>query len=263
MPNPLFPYMPGSTSQVGLGPDPADAYGGDSMEDFYEYLLTPRHHKRWSGSGAIKHFGPDRFASVSPEDAAMAEILLGQMEAKAQHEFQNEVRGSELGRRRAAEELMTGRGPGAGGEISFGGRTEKIAPKGPMTADERMTAQAGGFGPSPIDIAGAEAEAYGSRYRGSSGSQDRLNRNDALKAHQAATIARGELAQELRFEKGDFAGADPDDLAELYMQDPAQVPDHLVGLVNEYIAKLQTWNALAQGGGGGGDVTDEVWGGGR
>ena len=112
-----YPYMPLETP-VGQGS--ADEYSGDSMEDFYEYLITPRHQMERSGQGAITHYGPSRYASVNPEDAKMAEFLMKQMEAESELEYNKGLRESDLRRRSAADEMMMPQGQG-GGSISFAG----------------------------------------------------------------------------------------------------------------------------------------------
>jgi len=99
---------------TGMGPDPYDEYTGDSLEDFYEYLMTPRHQRQRTQEGAITHYGPSRFASVRPEDAAMADMIMRQMEAGDAREYTQEVRGSDLARRGAADQLMMPEGRGGG-----------------------------------------------------------------------------------------------------------------------------------------------------
>lgn len=286
MPNPFFPYMPESTSQVGLGPDPADVYGGDSMEDFYEYLLTPRHHKRWSGSGAIKHFGPDRFASISPEDAAMAEILLGQMEAKAQHEFQGEVRESELGRRQAADRLMEGRTrqPGAGGEITWGAQpgggigqaptrfgaggrgragsgVTEIPAEGPsstgeLTPEQRMTLAAGGYA-DPTEAARIQAQGMADYRRGQAqgGGPSRTDMQAMEKARNAVDAAAFAVQEAINFEG--LKGETPESLLEKFKQNPNSVPELMRQDVHSlFLAERAFENVFGGGGGGAVDLRD-------
>lgn len=296
----MIPYLPDfnnpdydvfktrSIETPGYGPDAGDEYGGDSMEDFYDYLLTPRHQKRWSGSGSIKHFGPDRYASVSPEDAAMAEIILGQMEAKAQHEFQNAARESELGRRQAAERLMEERtrAPGGGGSISFtGGAGEPSADTrfgkrdkgweqgsanrltldvggggsaeaGPMTDEDRRILAAGGYS-DPTEAARIQAQGMAdyraAQSQGQGQGPSRTDREAMEGARNEVDAAAFNLQEEINY--AGLEGETAESLLEKFQENPNSVPEQLRRHVHNYfLAKRQFVNAFGggQGGGGGG-----------
>jgi len=114
------PSQYGATDLGVIGGPDSGGYSGDSLEDFYDFLMTPRRQQRWSGSGGIRHYGPDRDPSINPEDAAMAEIIMQQMETERANTAAEEVRQSELARRRAQDEILMPSGKG-GGSISFEG----------------------------------------------------------------------------------------------------------------------------------------------
>lgn len=294
----MFPYLPDfnnpdydvfktrSIETPGYGPDAGDEYGGDSMEDFYDYLLTPRHQKRWSGSGSIKHFGPDRYASVSPEDAAMAEIILGQMETKAQHEFQNAARESELGRRQAAERLMEERTrqEGSGGSIQYGmeGGVTGAAPTrfnpeggegyrgsgirpvppsgptktGPMTDEDRRILAAGGYS-DPTEAARIQAQGMAdyraAQSQGQGQGPSRTDREAMEGARNEVDAAAFNLQEEINY--AGLEGETAESLLEKFQENPNSVPEQLRRHVHNYfLAKRQFVNAFGggQGGGGGG-----------
>lgn len=154
--------------------DFSGGYTGSSLPDFYDYLMTPRHYQQWSGTGAIRHYGPSRYASVRPQDAAMAGEVLKQIDAQNIMTAEEEARQSELGRRRAADELMReARGYG-GGTISMGQgpaiQSEEIKGRrgAPIDMDDPVTRAilyGGGYQPDPE----RQAEAYGAGRGGGSG----------------------------------------------------------------------------------------------
>lgn len=112
-------------------------------EDVYDYLMTPRYGREFTQAGPYQHYGPSRYATIPPENRAMAETIMDRM--------QKERMGEEDQRRMAeARSIMTGRAPGTGGEITLGGRTETIAPKGPLTPEEQVGAMAGGMPVQPL-----------------------------------------------------------------------------------------------------------------
>lgn len=137
-------------SDLDVGPD--DEFEGDSLQEFYDYLMKPRHRREaWSSPGGGMHgYGPAREATISPENMQMAELIKGRMdEDRARKETER--------RMTRAESLMTGRGPGAGGTMSVPGKEPiTIGPKGPLTPEEQAEAMAGGVPMEPMIAADAK-----------------------------------------------------------------------------------------------------------
>jgi len=132
-------------------PDPGigseDALQGNSLLEFYNYLLTPRQNQSWSGSGAYRRFGPDRFSSISPENLAAAQDLLQMMTEK-------DTRDRQVRRGDTAEEAMRGFGrQGGGGQITMGDTTMDVG-GAPDTLNVRGMAEAAAGG-VPIPLGGA------------------------------------------------------------------------------------------------------------
>jgi hypothetical protein len=279
---------PGSSSWQGNDYE----YGGGSDADFYEYLMTPRHQKRWSGSGAIKHFGPDRYASIRPEDAAMAEMLLKQMEAKDIMAMNKETRASDLERRRAADAIMMPEGQG-GGTIQFsgapqegggysgprgtkwgygdvalqvGGGLPEGPPQGPpldMTDAQGMLAAAGGYKEQPSAAAAVQGEGYAKGQQGGKVSNADIRAFGKAKAD----LARAEniLVTQLP-EKHPLAGKTGAEIVAEFQKNPDAIPPHMRRSFMEYMVTQQeildsfpqffSQQAAAPGGGG---MTDEAW----
>jgi len=234
---------------LGLDPSqwPQDEYSGDSLEEFYDFLMAPRKQQRWSGSGAIKHYGPDRYASINPEDAAMAEILLKQMDAEDEVEFNKGNRASMAARRDAADELMmpSGRGGGTiqpshgftrlagdyGGPHQVGGGMPEGPPPGPpadMNLGQRMLAGGGGFVEPPSE----SKTDYGTRRPGAS---EVVTLHQRAKAIEGVQIAAGDLMEIVSGEPA-FEGMTPDKIVEF----ADLSPDHpAVGLIRGKIARYK------------------------
>ena len=271
---PYYPYLPGFSEQppprrgvtefdtTGLGPDPSAEYTGSSMEDFYEYLLTPRHQREFSGKGAISHFGPSRYASVAPEDAAMAEFLMKQMEAEENLKTGKAFNESELARRKAADEILMPQGRG-GGMMSMGGGEPIQVGRGmepppalpPMDERSRQTLLAGGGGTDPITQAENSASAYG-RGMMTEGQRYGVDK-DVIRAKQAAAEAAVEL--ESSYLPEGWEGLTADQIVQKALSsDPREVPPEVRKKIGLYHAAKQTlveMERAGQGGGGGGAAT--------
>jgi len=235
---------------IDFGPDSSEAYAGDSMEDFYQYLLTPRHHKSWGGSGAIRHFGPSRNASVRPQDAAMADLIMQQMAKDEERKYKAEAYESDLGRRQAADSLMAGRGEGAGGTMSFGGQTATIAPKAPLTPEQRMTVQAGGYEPDPVLVAESQGKGYPAGRGGGSpertpGQSDSYNKN--LGDIQYEMVNAGNALRGLARDERGWGNMDIKDIVDRIEKDPDSVPEFLWGAYDEYKARKQEFDNFSGG----------------
>lgn len=248
-------YMP--------SPSPATEYSGDSPEEFYDYLMTPRHHQRWGGSGAIKHFGPDRYASIRPEDAAMADILQKQMEAEAEKEFKDGIRRSETARRRAMDDILMPKG-GGGGKISFGAGPYAA----PGTAPTRFGPGVEGrrYAHRDVDLSvggGEPAEGYkpagppasltegqrslltgqesrtaeaGARYSGMRGGRGPTELQIAQAQRDLAKSA-APLLEQARLEEGDWGTLDAEGIFNRYKEDPGSIPPMMKRALDEYMAQ--------------------------
>lgn len=251
MPFDYWDYMGLDTSAAPTAmPGQVGGYEGDGLEDFYDFLMTPRRQQRWSGSGAIKHFGPDRYASINPEDAAMADIIMKQMEQEKAFAAGEEMRQSELARRRAQDELLMPRGKG-GGSISFKGKEMETGgyagPRGtkwghpgaelqvggglpegpPQRPDELTDADWALLGGQGVPTARAQAEVYEAR-RGRGGATNYQISN----AMKDLDMVESEVAR-LAAADEELAGKKVTDLLGMYQSDPNSLPP----LISEQIAK--------------------------
>jgi hypothetical protein len=289
-----YPYYPSMSQRdvdlSGLGPDAGDEYTGDSMEDFYDYLLTPRNQRERSQHGAITHYGPSRFASVNPEDAAMAQMVMQLMEGEDVREFNQTNRESDMARRAAADEMMMPQGRG-GGQMTFTGGagegsqepTRFGAPaaggpgwaqgmatpqgiqigggpppaQGPVTDRDRMLAAAGGVGGSDESRVAA-AEVQGTNYPGHGPQQmSRADRQSKAKLRAAQNEAEYHLRYALDAQP-EMAGIDPDTLLKQYAADPESVPQGLHDTIFNYgQAKMQYDRVWGGGQGGDADIVFE------
>ena len=154
--NPPPPNVPQQRTldMTGLGPDPADFPTEPGLQGYYDFLMTPRTHRQASQHGSFTHYGPSRRATISDEDRESANLIMEQMRNEEQYNLISD-------RQKRADEIMTGRGPGAGGTMSMGDKTMQIKPKGPMTSPERMGAMAGDIPADPIQEAQIRASARG------------------------------------------------------------------------------------------------------
>lgn len=231
-----------------------DQYSGDTPEEFYDYLMTPRQHKKWSGSGAIKHYGPDRYASISPEDAAMADILMKQMEQERQFEYQEGVRKSEMGRRQAADELMMPQGRGGGKmtfqregrpwdrvEIGGGMPTGPPKPRGPMDERERMMAVGGGFGESRVEA--AKQNQYGRPRQSSPPTQSQV-----VNARAELESTTMDLMNAASFDEA-WANLTPEQMVDRARKDRQNIPATIVETLAPWMEANLKWNAYSRGGG--------------
>lgn len=273
-----YPYMPLETP---VGQPPTDEYSGDSLEDFYEYLLTPRHQMERSGQGAITHYGPSRYASVSPEDSKMAEFIMQQMNAQDEREFTGSLRESELGRRAAADELMMPQGRGGGymtvdtvpgqpapgsaptrfgggqtrptgpgmASMEVGGGMPQGPPPGPpaeLTIPQQMLAGGGGFPESRV----AAAEAQGTGYPGHGRPQgpsmsDRDKIGKIQWERDQLKIAIGEIARKTKgWENLGF-----NDVITAGREDPDSIPDEFRGELEAWFARDDQLQLLIGGSG--------------
>ena len=241
----------------GLGPDPADSPRGSSLQDMYDFLMTPRHRRERSSHGAITHYGPSRRASVSPDDQQAAEQIMAQMQADEAHK-------AKMGRVNRADQMMVGRGPEAGGTMTFGGQEATIGPKGPMTSEQRMGALTGGIQPDPI----LEAEVGRRATQTAVESAVRQNLQNAEDAERFA--AKTERA----FEEERYKYPQLEEYADIplsglvQMLDDGELPPHIEKFIStslkDYknaIEQKKMWQARADavmgvGGGGGGGVQD-------
>jgi hypothetical protein len=241
-----------------LGPDPTTEYSGDSPEEFYDYLMAPRHHQRWSGSGAIKHYGPDRYASIRPEDAAMADILQKQMEAEAEKEFKDGIRRSETARRRAMDDILMPKG-GGGGTISFRGEKRDVGggwagPAGTVWGHPEAELPVGGGMPAedykpagpPASLTEGQrslltgqesrtAEA-GARYSGMRGGRGPTELQIAQAQRDLAKSA-APLLEQARLEEGDWGTLDAEGIFNRYKEDPGSIPPMMKRALDEYMAQ--------------------------
>jgi len=234
----------GATDLGVIGGPSGDDYEGDSLEDFYDFLMKPRHQKRWSGSGGIKHFGPDRYASINPEDAAMADIIMKQMEQEKAFAAGEKARQSDLARRQAQDELLMPSGKG-GGTISFKGEKMETGgfagPRGTKWGVPEAELQVGGGMPTgapeaPPALSDQESILLGvpevAEHRaGSKAYAERLLTNAAAgsggqatlyqkaNALQDVTEAEGELVQQAGMSER-FQGMSGDEILDLVAQDP-------------------------------------------
>jgi hypothetical protein len=268
----------------GLGPDAGDEYTGDSMEDFYDYLLTPRNQRQRSQHGAMTHYGPSRFASVNPEDAAMAQMVMQLMEGEDVREFNQTTRESDMARRAAADEMMMPQGRG-GGQMTFtGGAGEGSQeptrfgapaaggpgwaqgaanpqgiqigggpppPQGPVSDRDRMLAAAGGVG-GVEESRVAAAEAQGTNYPGHGPQQmSRVDRQSEAKLKGNKDEAEYHLRFMLRNEP-EMAGIGLDKLLEQYVTNPESIPAHLEDKIFQYGRAKMEYDKVWGGGQGGG-----------
>jgi hypothetical protein len=274
-----YPYMPLETP---VGQPPTDEYSGDSLEDFYEYLLTPRHQMERSGQGAITHYGPSRYASVSDEDAKMAEFIMQQMNAQDEREFAGSVRESELGRRQAADEMMIPEGqgggsmtrmtaagapapgsaptrfgpgsprptgPGMGQDLMIGGGMPQGPPPGPpatLTEGQGIVAAGGAYTEPRSTAARAQGEGYPDR-TGPQGptmsDRDKLGKIQWEK--DQLKIAIGEISRKT---KG-WENLGWNDVVTAAREDPNSVPDAFRGEVEAWIARDDQLQLLMGGSG--------------
>jgi hypothetical protein len=259
------------------GADPTTQYSGDSPEEFYDYLMTPRHQQRWSGSGAIRHYGPDRYASIRPEDAAMAEILQKQMEAEAEKEFKDSMRASETARRRAADDILMPRG-GGGGTITIEGQglegpgaetrfgrggqgwltakpgtpmdfdigggmpAEDYEPAGPPSSLTSGQAALITGKESAVDVAEAQGRGYANR-RGSGPTDLQV-----AQARRDLEIAASPLLEQARNEGGEWATLDAEGIYERFRKTPESIPPLLRKFVDDYGARRNYVLNLLRGG---------------
>lgn len=266
-------------SDYGLGFDPAAEYGGGGIEEFYDYLMTPRHHQQWSGGGAIRHYGPSRYASVRPEDAAMAELLLKQMDMESALEYNKSLRSSDLARRKAADEMMmpppqgsgsvtfTGGAGGPSAETRFGTRgpgweqgsaapqTLPIggaegAPPAPDFEDPMTRALLGAGGyegySDPLMETERAAELYGAKYgRGAqppSGPTDKQYSD----ANRRIGLATNEMMAAAEADPS-VARMGPEEILKQYAQDPRSIPDWLHTYIQGVIVEMQALTDLGGG----------------
>ena len=286
MPDP-YPFYPSMRQRdvdlSGLGPDMGDEYTGDSMEDFYDYLLTPRHQRERSQHGAITHYGPSRFASVRPEDAGMAQMIMSLMENKEIHEYSGATRESDLARRAAADEMMMpqGRGggqvtftggagagsqeptrfgaPAAGGPgwaqgmatpqgIQIGGGVPPGPPPapGPMTERDRMIASGGGYGE---ESGVAQAEAQGTGYPGHGARGPTMaDRRDMGRLNEEIGLLGSEITRMAQAVPG-WEGMNPEQVVAAFMTNPKK-GDFMREQITAYLLKIDRLNQTYSAGGG-------------
>lgn len=283
MPDP-YPFYPSMRQRdvdlSGLGPDMAEEYTGDSMEDFYDYLLTPRNQRQRSQQGAITHYGPSRFASVSPENAGMAQMIMQLMEGEDIREFNQTTRESDMARRAAADEMMMpqGRGggqvtftggagagsqeptrfgaPAAGGPgwaqgmatpqgIQIGGGIPQGPPPapGPVSDRDRMLAAAGGVGGADESrVAAAASQGLG--YPGPT--RKPATPTQVAAAERDVMIAESALLQSATLEE-DWKGKSSMEMLEAYMADKSSVPWGMRESLGEFAARFGYYQNLRSG----------------
>lgn len=251
-------------------------YQGDSPEEFYDYLMTPRHHKRWSGSGAIKHFGPDRYASVRPEDAAMAQIVMKQMEDRDKLEFNRGVMESEEKRRGAIDEMLMPQG-GGGGSISFTGTPSEeggyVGPRGTRWGVEKPSLPVGGGPPaegyepggppdeltpgqvalltggeSKVEAAARQGEAYGG------GGGKKATNQQIAAAFRDLEMSAGPLKEQAMLEGGEWATMAPEAMYEIWVNTPDKIPQMMIEPMSKFAARYGYLQNLA-----GGSQERETW----
>jgi len=246
-----------------FSPDPSTEFSGGSLEDFYDYLTTPRHQREMSQHGAITHYGPSRYASISPEDAAMAEVVLNQIEAGRQMDFAEGERKAQEERRRAADQLMSDRRrerSGGGGTISFSGSpmesggfagpggTRWAVPSAslpvggggggerkPLTEEERMILYGGGYSPDPITQAESQGKGYPRSGMTGPKAPTPPTANQQLQAQKELDEAAAALKFAMRQNEIEPAGG-LKKVIEMYKENPASVPDLLLQAVENYMA---------------------------
>ena len=265
-----------SIDMGGMGPDPTEEYTGDSMEDFYQYLLTPRHHKSWGGSGAIRHFGPSRTASVRPEDAAMADLIMQQMMKDQEREYTADVYESDLARRAAADELMMpeGRGGGviqpahgytnlaggSGAPIQVGGGLPEgpQGSRGPLSREDEYVLQAGGVETPRGETASRQGEGYndgGRRSTGrTAGQGDSFNKTSGQYEYEMAEA--GNALRELARQERGWGNMSVEDILKRAQENPNDIPEFMYPALDEFYARANRYKAWVENAGGGGGPTD-------
>jgi len=175
----------------GLGPDPSEEPRGSTLQDLYDFLMTPRHRRERSISpgGRFTHYGPSRRAGVSGEDQAAAKLIMQQMKEDEEHKIA-------MDRLKKSDTLMTGRGIEAGGTMSVPGKDPMmIAPKPAMTSADRMTAQAGGIPTDPILEQSVRASARGNMTATGKAQWDKFAMGQEEKASTLAAKVMTEVVQ--------------------------------------------------------------------
>jgi hypothetical protein len=287
-----YPYYPSMSQRdvdlSGLGPDAGDEYTGDSMEDFYDYLLTPRNQRERSQHGAMTHYGPSRFASVNPEDAAMAQMVMQLMEGEDVREFNQTNRESDMARRAAADEMMMPQGRG-GGSVSYGGlegdprmtgpqlpgeehpmQTQQIGggmppgpppAQGPVSDRDRMLAAAGGVGGADESRVAAAA-AQGEGYPQGGGGPSMADRRDIGRLQEELGILGLDIERQASASP-EMAGMDARGIATVFLTTPDKVPRELVEPIKIWLLKQSRISGTYGGGGGGGQGAPGPGGSGR
>jgi hypothetical protein len=211
----------------------------DSPEDWYQYLMTPRREQRTTQAGAFTHFGPERYATMNPGNAAAAEIVMGQMA----DEEQRQVARDRIG---AAETVMTGRSPDAGGSMSMGGTSVDIHPKGPMSGSERVTSMAGGFPADPIQE--AEIKAGARRELTNADVTSRLGKASVAQARLSKRVEGIEAERHKYQELDEFANVPIATLYENYKAgkfDPPGILKYHFTEMENLEKEIQMWHSLA------------------
>ena len=214
------------------------------MQDLYDFLMTPRNRRERTSHGAITHYGPSRRASVSPEDQQAASVIMAQMQADEMHQ-------EKMGRVSRADQMMTGRGPEAGGKMTYGDKEGTIGPKPALTPEDRMTGLAGGMDVDPFGLAESR---YGGTTEGGDRTEVRLNLQNAQKAGASAQKIISELESErMTYPELDrFEGISIQELADKWMngelsKEDAQVAGKLLGQYRAFRHSERLWEARAEG----------------
>jgi hypothetical protein len=227
---------------------------------------------------------------VSDEDAKMAEFIMEQMNAQDEREFTGSLRESELGRRRAADEMMIPQGQG-GGSISFtggaggpsaetrfgsrgpgweqgaanaqtmpvGGGMPTGPPPGPpatLTEGQGLVAAAGSFPEPRSTSARAQGEGYGNRGTGRTSAGQDTFRKEMGKLGNELDLLETDIMEVARTQRG-WEELPFKEIIRRSMDKPDSIP-------REFRRELEHWFAKADQlktymGGGQGQAEPERW----